>query len=199
MAVPDWPVPDAAADLYARLTAGDRVASADLAAAFLVPLVEYLRAAFPRVDDHVRVTAAEDALLSLFRDPTVFDPARGGLATFLRMAARGDLSNALRKERKHQIRRAEQDCVELAAADGNTSRDDEDQPSFDDPDLAAVIAALSDDERRLFDLMRDGEKRTPVLAEALGVADRPFAEQQHEVWRVRERIMRRFKRAKGGP
>jgi RNA polymerase sigma-70 factor, ECF subfamily len=199
MAVHDWPAPDAAADLHARLTAGDRVASADLADAFLVPLIESLRAAFPRVDDHVRVTAAEDALLSLFRKPETFDPSRGGLAGFLRMAARRDLSNLLRGERRHQDRRSEQDCVEVAADDGNPSPDDEDLPSFADPELAAVIASLTDDERRLFDLLRDGEKRTAVLAVALGLGDRPAAEQRREVKRVRDRIIKRLQRAKGGP
>jgi RNA polymerase sigma-70 factor, ECF subfamily len=199
MAVHDWPAPDAAADLHARLTAGDPVASSDFAAAFLDPLVDYLGAAFPRVDDHVRLTAAGDAVLSLIHKPGLFDPARGGLAGFLRLAARRDLSNLLRGERRHQDRRIEQDCVELAAADGNPSSDDEDLPSFDDPELATVIVSLTDDERRLFDLVRDGEKRTAVLAVALGLGDRPVTEQQREVKRVRDRIIKRLQRARGGP
>ncbi len=193
-----WPDPDPAADLHRRLCADDPVAPADLAAAFLGPLYEHLRRTHPGVDDHLALTAAEDAVLAVIRRPAVYDPARGDLEAFLRMAARGDLANALARERRHAARRDDRDCVELPADGGNTFAED-DLPSFDDPGLGAVIAGLTETERRVFELMRAGERSTAASAKALGVAHLPADEQARAVKRVKDRIIARLKRARGEP
>src|SRR5690349_13321648 len=99
MATIDWPPADALAELHRRLTTPDPVASADFAAAVIEPLTAYLRTTHPAIDDDLRVTAAGDAVLSVIHNPAVFNPARGGLAGFLRMAANGDLRNLLARER----------------------------------------------------------------------------------------------------
>lgn len=195
-----WPAPDVAQTLYRRLRDDDgRDASADFAAAYLDPLLESLRLSHPGADDHALQTAAEDAVLSVIRNPDIYDPTRSPLRHFLCMAGGRDLANARQREWRHQKNREVRDCVELPADDGNSSTGDDDLPSFDAPNLAAVIAAFSDPERRVFDLMRGGERRTEVFAAALGIGDRPADEQEKEVKRAKDRIKVRLKRARREP
>lgn len=186
-----WPHFDAAADLHRRLAAHDPTAPADFAEAVLDPLLAYLRAKEPSADDHHRVEAAEEAVLSVIRNPAVYDPARGELPAFLRMAARRDLENIRAKEWRHQRKREVRDCVELAAPDGNSLAG---VPSFDDPELAPLVAALPDAERQVLDLMRTGERRTEAFAAVLGLGGRPAAEQRREVKRVKDRLTKRLQR-----
>lgn len=193
-----WPDADAGSDLLRRLLDGDPVAPSDFAAAYLDPLIAFLRATQRGAHEHDLVTAAEDAVLSVLRRPTVYDPSRSDLPAFLRMAALGDLRNFLERESRHHRQREDRDCVELPADGGNDSPDDE-LPSFDHPALAEVVAALDPVERQVFDLMRSGERKTEAFAEALGLGDRPADEQAREVKRAKDRIKQRLKRAVEGP
>ena len=102
------------------------------------------------------------------------------------MAATGDLRNLLKTEERHHRGRVGAESVEDAAADGNDERDDTELPSFDAPGLACVIAGFTAVERRFFDLLKSGEKRTPVLAAVLGLADAPKTAQEHEVKKMRD-------------
>src|SRR5262245_27907473 len=102
-----WPEPDEAIAIFRRLFDSDPVAPAVFAEAFLDPLLNFLRGTRPAADHHARLTAAEGAILSVIRNPAVYDPARGDLGAFLRMAARADLANALEAERQHQVRRTQ--------------------------------------------------------------------------------------------
>jgi len=52
--------------------------------------------------------------------------------------------------------------------------------------------------QRVLDLQRCGERRTAVFAEGLGIADRPVSEQEAEVKRVKDRILKRLQRAARG-
>jgi DNA-directed RNA polymerase specialized sigma24 family protein len=200
--MPDSGWPDAAtsAALHARLLAGDPLAPSDFAAAVLGPLAASLERDSRGVDEHLWFEAAESALIDLIREPSKYDPARGELPAFLRLIARRDLLNLLARERKHHDRRERSDSVELAPDGRNNSTrgEDSDRPSLDGPELAAAIAGFTDVERRVFELMRAGERRTEVFAAALGIADRPAGEQRSEVYRTKDRIMTRLKRAGRG-
>ncbi|MDB5306939.1 MAG: hypothetical protein JWO38_1141 [Gemmataceae bacterium] len=194
-----WPHADQLADLVRRLRDYDPLAPAELAAAVLEPLIEHLRDKNPRVDDHARITAAGEAVVSLIRNPAQFDPDRGDLPGYLKMAARGDLANLLAAERRHHTHREGPDSVELVPDGRNSSgEDDSDLPSLDAPELAAVVAAFTPEERRVFDLMRAGERRTAVYAAVLGLADRPADEQKRGVKQVKDRIKARLRRAAEG-
>src|SRR4051794_15386044 len=98
-----FPSPEQGASLHARLLANDPVAPRDLCRLYLIPLTECLASCFPRVAADMRETAAHDAVLSLLRHPHSYDPAGLDLAAYLRMAARGDLRNVLKRE-KQQVR-----------------------------------------------------------------------------------------------
>lgn len=194
----DWPDPEVCAALYQQLAAGgDPVAQSEFAAALLDPLVAFLRATRRGADDHAVQTAAEDAVLSVIHRPAVYDPTKGTLIAFLRMAAVADLGNLRTKEVRHQRYREDRECVELPDAAGNTSTSDE-LPSLDHPALAEVLAALDPTEQRVFELMRAGERRTEAYVPVLGIGGRPTAEHAAEVKRAKERIMKRLQRAAEG-
>lgn len=195
-----WPDPGEAGAIFQRLlTGGDLLAQSDFAVAFLDPLIAFLRATHPGEDEHALISAAEDAILSVIKNPGVFDPARGkDLAAFLRMAADRDLHNIRDKERRRQRTREDRDCVELPADDGNDPNEDEPElPSFDAPAIAEVIAALTEQEQQVFNLMRGGERRTEVFAATLGLANCSREEQERQVKRVKDRIIKRLQRAGG--
>lgn len=192
-----WPDPDVLADIYHRLAGGDPTAPGDLAEA-VDPLTDHLRRHHPAADDHALWTAAADAVLSVIRNPAVFDPSRGPLRSFLCMAAEGDYLNLFKKEKRHHAKRETGDCVELPDPAGNPLQElDADGPSFDDPAVAAEIAALPPADRSVFELMRGGEKRTAAFAPVLGVAHLPPEDQAREVKRAKDRIVKRLQRAGG--
>ena len=199
MADATWPEPAALDELYRRLRTGGMLARSDFITVLLDPLLGELRAAHRGTDDHLLIEAAEDALLSVVHNPDVYNPGRGiTLAAFLRMAARGDLLNALKKASRHQDKFDPNFPVEYAPDPGNDSAEDGQGLSFDDSRLAAVIAGFTDEERRLFELMRDGVRETEPAAAILGLEDRPQEEQRAAVKRAKERIFKRLQRAVEG-
>ena len=61
--------------------------------------------------------------------------------------------------------------------------------------LDAKIADLSPEEAQVFRLMREGVRATAAYAEALGIANRPPAEQKATVKQVKDRLLKRMKRS----
>jgi RNA polymerase sigma-70 factor, ECF subfamily len=197
--MPDsWPEANAVAAIFERLRQGDRLAQSDFIVAVLDPLVSHLRVWRRDADEHMCLTAAEDAVLSAIRNPAVYNPAKGGnLFAFLRMAAERDLLNVLEREHRHHRNRENRDCVELAADDRNPPTEEvaDDLPSFDDCAVAAEIASFSDLERQVFNLMKDGERQTFMYIPVLGIENLPKEDQAREVKRMKERIIKRLQRA----
>jgi RNA polymerase sigma factor (sigma-70 family) len=188
--------PDVA--LYQRLRGGDPTAKYDLAERFMEPLVAFLRRASRATDEDLLYQAAGDAIVGLIKNPLRFKPELNTLIGYLRMAARGDLHNAIQKEARHQRNRAGADSVELVEDPGNAEGDDSEGPSFDDPGLAAALADFTPTEQEFFRLLRTGEKRTSVLAAVLGLDDQPEAVKRAEVKRTRDRLIKRLQRAREG-
>jgi DNA-directed RNA polymerase specialized sigma24 family protein len=192
--VQSWPSPERALELFARLRPDDTVGHADFAVAFLDPLAEHLRRN-NTAHDHALFEAAEDAVISLLKNPAAFDPARGSLQSYLCMSAAGDLKNVLSRERRHHEKRA---SVELDDFAGKEEDEGEDLPSLDHPTFAAAIAEFTDPERAALELMRDGVRETARFAEVLGIAGRAPREQFAEVKRAKDRIKQRLKRVAEG-
>jgi RNA polymerase sigma-70 factor (ECF subfamily) len=188
--------------LHERLIAGDALATAELAEAYLDPLARWLQLRFPKEDPHLLQDAAIDAVLSLAERPHQYDPGRSSLATYLRMAARRDVLNALRSQRRRQRHQAPVEAVELEQRAGNSLLDVVDDPAESivraEP-LSAELATLLHEtfdgpERQVVQLMLEGERRTAVYAQLLGLDRRPEIEQAREVKRVKDRLQKRLQR-----
>jgi RNA polymerase sigma-70 factor, ECF subfamily len=193
---PAWPVPSHLSDIYRRLVGRDPLAQSEFAVAVLDPIVCHLRRCHKHHDDATYWTAAIDAVWSVLRNPAVYDPSRGSLRAFLCMAAECDLRNALKREWRHQAKRENCDCVELADDDGNSRQESDaaEGPSFDDADVAAEIADFTPAEHRVFELMRGGAKQTASFAPLLGVEHLPNDDQSRAVKRAKDRIIKRLQR-----
>src|SRR5581483_1871528 len=186
------------AALHARLVAGDPVAPAELAAAFLDHLIR-------RLDRKHRSDlcgeAAGDAIMALIKNPKSYDPARGKtLGGYLYMSAEGDLLNLLRKEKRH-FHKKEGDAVELGRHRGN-HREEEADPALalireeqvstaKNELLPAVCAGLSEGEICFLELMVEGERRTGILAAACGLSGLPKNEQAAAVKRLKDKLKKR--------
>jgi DNA-directed RNA polymerase specialized sigma24 family protein len=190
-----WPPDDQLCDAVRRLVADPTTAGA-FAELVLPPLEADLRRHFPRTDPHAVTEAADWAVAAFLRTPTAFDPARGPLPAFLRLAARRDLINILRQDDRHHRGRIPWAGVELAHPAGNEGEVAETFAGH--PELAAAVAGLDEADRAVFELMLDGERDTAVFAAVLGIADRPADEQFDEVKRAKDRVKARLKRAGRG-
>lgn len=191
-----WPPDDELLSLWQRVLS-DFDHGSEFAAVVIEPLIDSLRRSCPHAQCDDIIMAANDAVMGLLRHAETFDPARGKLSTYLRMSARGDLRNLLKKESRHQRGRIPWEHVELTLPARN---EDEPAETFADvPAVLAAIAALDGVERSAFELMRDGERDTAAFADALGLTELPDAEQATEVKRVKDRVKARLKRAGGMP
>jgi DNA-directed RNA polymerase specialized sigma24 family protein len=202
------PLPEDGRSLHQRLCEGDKVAVSEFAAAYLQPLGSWLESHNRDADPHLCWEAAGEAILTLLKDPSRFDPKRSELFAFLCMSARGDFLNALRRE-KRQCRGQERlSDVELSP-DGGKYLGRVDDPSLRlriaegsdgvlSPADAAVRAELGGPERVAFDLMIQGVRKHGEFAQALGLTDRPDEVQRREVKRFKDKMTKRRKRAGGG-
>lgn len=183
---------------HRRLCEGDPLAPSDVCKVYLPILLGWLHRCSPRADDHLRQTAAQDALIDWILHPERFDPRRGDLVGWLRMAARRNLANLERGEARHQRQRDSESSVELDQLPGNTSgRDDPVLRLIRDEEVQELDSAVltwSEEERRVLALMRQGEKSTEVFARVLGLEAQPPEQQAHEVKKVKDRITRRLQR-----
>jgi RNA polymerase sigma-70 factor (ECF subfamily) len=189
--------------LHLRLCELDPHATAEVCRAFIGPLLDWLQGRFRNADPHQQETAVHETIFSYVRQPQQYDPSQMDLAAFLRMSARRDLLNLLRREQRHHQGRVPWNDVELAALGGNISGSDEgplellerqEQAAVARALLQRVEEKLTEPERRAFRLLLDGERRTPAFAAALGLGDLLPKEQEREVKRFKDRIKVRLKR-----
>lgn len=207
------PSPDPGSTPWERLLAGDPTAPFDLAVAYLDPLAGWLERRFPDADPHDCTAAAEDAIMSLAKNPRSYRPELGTtLDGYLRMAATGDLKNLQAKERRHQLRQVSLDRndVELSPDHGKYLVDELADPAriVEDAESSAERVARSalpakareqssPMEARVWALMQQGAYKTAEIAPVLGIEDWPPIEQRREVKRVKDRLKKRFERAEG--
>jgi sigma-70-like protein len=195
------PVSDAA--LHARLLGADPTAPADLAVQFLPALVTWLLRTYPRLDAHLLESLAIDLILKLAQSPEQYDPDRGSLTAYLRMAARGDVRNALTSLGRQARRIAPLESVEVAADARNRIMEHNadpaelvarEIPAIDPETLARIRARFDSTEWQVVQLMLEGERHTSAYAAILHLRHLPDLDQAREVKRVKDRLTKRLQR-----
>jgi hypothetical protein len=192
--------------LHRRLLARDPTAASDLADGYLGRLIVWLGEIDGRKPEDVRVEAAEDAILALIRNPESYSPERQTLEVYLRMSARGDLRNLLRKEHRHRRGRVPLASVEHSP-DAGKYLGREDDPSLRlrlAEETQGVVGTvpesvrrrLSETDLRALGLVLRRERRSTVYAELYGLLHLPAAEQRKEVKRHKDRLKGVLKRAR---
>jgi len=188
--------------VHQRLLQGDPTAPSEVILAYLEPLTRRLRQRFPDVKDETIIQdAVTDALFQYVQSPGRFDPAKSGLSSYLTMAARGDLLNALARERRRAARQVPLEAVAEAALPGNNLREDEDPAASAEDQVAAskfvhrVRQQVSDlRDREILELMLAGERKTTRYAGLLQIEDRSEDEQRRIVKRHKDRLKKRLQR-----
>ena len=184
--------------LHERLLAHDPLAPADFFEMVVPILDRYLHFQFPSlgpgVDPDIYILATYDALTDYFKNPQKYDPERSGLMTYLRLAAKRDLQNLLRKESRHATGRVSLASVEFDRSNGN----DLSETVADSMDAERLREELTEGmtpgERNVFFLMVEGERSTQAAAAALNIEHLAGRDQSREVKRVKDRIKKRIQR-----
>jgi hypothetical protein len=194
--------------LHERLLAGDVTASATLFSKLLDPLIGWLIAKnSSAVPEDFCIEAAEDSVIALAKSPSSFKAARGmRLFPYLCMSAQGDLRNILRRERRHLHVSLESVALSTEAGKYLIVKDDalerlevqEEAARITEEVVTVVRDGLTEGESRMLDLLLQGEKKTAVFAQALGITDLEKTAQQRKVKRVRDKLQKRIKRETSG-
>jgi hypothetical protein len=200
--------------LHASLLAGDRVAPSRIAEHYYEWLCHELWrrnvGRYPQLTMDDCQTAAGDALVAYFHGAEKYDPERSRLPVYLRMAAEGDLRNALRSKSRYpvQLQVVREPVVEDAVRRGNPQRED-----LADPAERVAKAQEREEQRRLIaeiraellsrcppneagavELFLQGERATEPYARELGLTHLPPDEQRRAVKRWKDRQYKRCQR-----
>ncbi len=189
---------------HQRIIQKDATAFAELSERLLPLLVEFLTRQFPQAERHLPETVAIDCLLGYFNNPIQYRTGGISLYAYLRMAARYDMLNAVSR-----MRRSERRLVELEALDAVRSPQDwsrltstqeldtllhsHTQRSF--PEILKLLELqLDGTERKVLELMLQGERSSEAYVNVLGIQGLDEREQRSEVARVKDRLMKRLNR-----
>jgi hypothetical protein len=199
--------------LHRRLMEDDPVAPSELASAYLAHLIAHLTKtnSYTVSRDFIE-QAAGDAIISLIKDPIVFDSNRSGAAlplfAFLKMAARGDLKNILKKEGRHWRGRISMKSVEQSLVDGNhLSSNEVTGSSLENREEAEKVGkevllklrkGLNPGEEKCLELMLEGARATKEFATALSIENLTDSQQRREVKRVKDKLKKRMERGNHG-
>lgn len=192
--------------IYQRLLTGEPDAPSDFIELLLEPLIEALRAKFPKLPDPDLATdVASDTLLTFVQSPEKYQPDRGGLWQYLYMDALGDLHNAWAKEQRRQKKIIVFDPVAHDRSDGNSNVEEEVMRRLglsslpEGIDAQMVLNRLHSEipdhrDWQVVLLMFSGRNPTGVYAAALNIEHLPIKEQREYVKKAQDRLRRRLKR-----
>ncbi len=201
------------------LMKGDPTAPSIISERLYPTLKTYLEQKFPEVDQDLIVMALDDALIDYFKHPQKYDPSKKSLIGYLKMAARGDLLNALDSQQRRRRREVSYEVITLRSG-GN----DEDVELFDDtselinenellnqnniklheneraePEPSFVLESIFSNktDQLLARLVIKKVRETECYSQVLGIRSLPINEQRTLVKKHKDRIKKRLERMKG--
>lgn len=190
--------------LHRRLLTGDRTASEEVVRLLHASLIQGVSAQFRHTDQHLIWDGVIDALLDYCARPQQFDAERGvPLTRFLRLAARRNVMNTLRREQRRKAREEAvghawaTSCVALDPAAGNLLQKEE-SAQRQRQQTALTEALQHPNDQQLLALRLQGVRRTEAFAEVLGITHLPIETQRREVKRAKDRIDKMLRRRTGG-
>ena len=192
-------------ELHKRLLKGDRTASEEIASLLLSPLANRICRKFPFTDEQIVADGVTDAVLDYCENPQKFDATRGvPLDGFIHMAARRNVSNLLRGEKRRKVREEKygranlESSVELSRSAGNLLQKDNKKIQVQRPQVEALTILKDKKDQQIHELRLQGERRTQIFAQVLQIDHLPTEVQRREVKRAKDRIdkvLERYKRS----
>jgi RNA polymerase sigma-70 factor (ECF subfamily) len=184
--------------LHERNVAGSRTAARDLFNAALKPILGYLHRTVSGLDDDVAHDCAIEAIVNYLEHPDRFDPARSSLWTYLCMIAERDaLDNVRQEDNRERLLEKDGYNIELWGARSNNEHDDAEHRIDAQAIMSTHGHSIVQDasERRVLDLMLEGERSVAVYAHALGL-DPETEDVALQVKRVKDRINLRLRKVR---
>ncbi|NVJ05290.1 sigma-70 family RNA polymerase sigma factor [Myxococcus sp. AM001] len=189
MSFPTWEVE---LKLHERVIQDDPLASQDVFRVFMDPILRVLRYEMSCQGDEA-YDSAVDAVLDYLRNPLRYDRQRAKLSTYLTHTAK---RRAMDRQRSSQarVRREEKfgGVFALRAPAPKEAMELSVEASLAVKKLEQIN--FRTEERKLLGLVLQGENSTPALGKVLGLGALPKVEQQREVKRHRDRLMKRLAR-----
>ncbi len=185
---------------HQRILNGDVTAFAELCEQALPHLINFLQSAFPQADAHMQESVVIDCLLDYQARADQYDPTQLGLFSYLRMAVRGDILNAIDSQKRRQRRLVDIDDPQIEpqiAATDTGPLDDwlQKHTSVRRQDvLRALYSELDEADRPLLLLMLEGVRDTQEFALAMGIGDQDIIIQRQAVKRAKDRIKKQMQR-----
>jgi RNA polymerase sigma-70 factor (ECF subfamily) len=192
--------------IHQRLLERDPLAPSDLADAILDQVLVRVRKIFPELaHETILDDSVADAVLGYAERPHKFDPSRLSLLSYLTMSARGDVLNALDARKRRRRREVSLEVVEESPAARKRLSDHAntvaaaDETVVEQAEIVRISAHIKEAIRspmdgRVIHLLIDGERRTEVFADVLGVRDLDPAAQRRTVKQYKDRIKKRLER-----
>ena len=185
-------------ELHERLLADDPTAPPDIFEVVTPVLERGIRAQFPSlapsVDPDIYVLAVYDALTDYFKNPHKYDPDKSSVMSYLRLAAKRDMLNLLKKEKRHATGRVSIEDVEFHRSDGNDFSERIAQEIDGKRLIDEATLGMTSEEEAVFRLMLDGIRDTSEFAKAMKIQNLPRDQWPKRVKRVKDRIKRRLQR-----
>ncbi len=179
-------------------------AFAELCELALPHLVVFLRQRFPQNDNHLHEATAIDCLMQYYGRPTQYNPEKLSLFSYLRMAARNDMLNALAKNGRDQthLHDIEDPTLKPYLTEPNTfaQTDELDRWLTQHTRLSRqqILQALDDElsktDKKLVTMMFNGVRDSRQYAIAMGVTHLDTSQQRQEVKRAKDRLTKKLQR-----
>ena len=189
---------------HQRILQKDVTAFAELSEFALPHLISFLQQQFHNQEIHQIEITAIDALMAYRTLPEKYNSNKLSLFAYLRMAARGDMLNAIDRETRRERRQQPIDdptlqeqlpSLDLLTQTGELNEWLETHTKLTRTELLQKLDEdLDKTDKEMLLLMFDGVRDTAQFAEVLGISHLPQAEQQAEVKRAKDRLQKRLQR-----
>jgi hypothetical protein len=165
-----------------------------MARELMQPVVQYLRAKFPRTDDHFLQQATADAVLDYCEHPDRYSPElTKSVKHYVQMIAWRDAANLDRDERRQK--RAHREAAEDAKKNVRLVVDDPSAGKWMEDEVEAYLKVLPDERDRAFmRLVSSDVADVRQLADSLGFGRLPQAQMEREVKKAKDRIRATLRR-----
>jgi hypothetical protein len=190
--------------MHYRVSIKDPTAFSELCEQALPHLVDFLYNCFPTSDNHLRESAVIDCLLDYQTRPNKYNPDRLPLFSYLRMAVRRDMLNALDKQIRKESRLTSMDdpTAQLYVFDraNKDHQDDLDGWLQENSSLSfnEILEALDEKldtlEKEALILMLEGRRESSAYYSILQISHLDDQSARKEVKKIKDRIMKKLSR-----
>lgn len=189
---------------HERIFQDDSTAFAELSEFALPHLGHFLQTQFPEQESHQHEMVAIDTLLVYHAQPAKYNPEKLNLFAYLRMAARGDMLNAIDKQSRQnqRLHNLEDPLIqEQLPSQGilsDTGNLDEWLQTHTDYSRAGIIEKLSNElnnqDQEILLLMLDNVRNHEPYAKVLNIEHLPLPEQRKIIKQNKDRLQKRLVR-----